>query len=94
MASHQSIRFPRVTPTGKNALKIQKKINQDYAQLGRDYKKLMIELWHNPTTKWILGGVVLTSVIPLIVKALNADKDEVYIIRSREDIRDFDSMNA
>lgn len=94
MASNRSRRSARVTHTGKNALGIQKKINQDYVQLGRDYKKLFVELWNNPTAKWILGGVILTSVIPFIVKALNADSDELYIIRSRGDIRDFDSMNA
>lgn len=94
MASNRSRRSVRVTPTVRTALGIQKEINQDYVQLGRDYKKLFVELWNNPTAKWILGGVVLTSVIPFTVKALNADPGELFIIRSRHEIREFNSMNA
>ena len=94
MASNRTRRSARVTPTGKNALGIQKMINQDYVQLGRDYKKLFVELWNNPTARWILGGVVLTSVIPFVIKALKSDEEGIFIIRSRGDIRDFDPMNA
>lgn len=93
MASNRTRRTTRVI-TQKNVLGIQKKINQDYVQLGRDYKKLFVELWGNSTARWIMGGLILTSVIPLIGKALKSEEQDILIIRSRADIRDFDPLNT
>jgi hypothetical protein len=56
----------RNTLNGQNAMGIQRKINDDYAELLKDYGKLFVELWRKPMTKYILGGLAL-SVIPFLM---------------------------
>lgn len=72
MASNRNRRSARNTPTGENAAGIQKKINQDYAILFKDYKKLFTELWRKPMTKVILGGFALSAVVPFFLKEQEA----------------------
>jgi predicted transcriptional regulator len=68
MASNKGRRSARNTPTGANALGIQKKINQDYAILLKDYGKLFSELWRKPMTKFVLGGFALSAAIPFFMR--------------------------
>jgi hypothetical protein len=58
------------TQSGSNAMEIQRVINSDYAALGRDYRKLAIELWRIPAAKYILGGVVLAAFGPALIRQL------------------------
>ena len=51
-------------------MQIQRVINSDYAALGRDYRKLAIELWRIPATKYVLGGIALAAFGPAIVRQL------------------------
>lgn len=61
-------RVARNTQKGTNAMGIQKKINEDYAILWRDYQKLFVELWRKPMTKFVLGGFALSAVVPFLLK--------------------------
>lgn len=69
MASNRNKRPVRNTKTGSNAMQIQRRINMDYADLWADYKKLGLELWQFPVTKFIVGGVALGALTPLLMKA-------------------------
>ena len=69
MASNRNKRPVRNTKTGANAMQIQRKINMDYADLFADYKKLGIELWQFPITKFIVGGAALGALVPVLMKA-------------------------
>lgn len=62
MATTRRPRTPRNTRTGSNAMEIQRKINSDYGELARDYKKLAVELWKLPVTKFIFTGAALGAV--------------------------------
>lgn len=62
----QTRRNARVTRTGSNAMGIQKKINEDYEILAKDYGKLFVELWRIPLTKYLLGGLALGALVPLL----------------------------
>jgi hypothetical protein len=68
MASNRNKRAVRNTKTGSNAMQIQRKINMDYADLWADYKKLGLELWQLPVTKFIVGGAALGALTPLLMK--------------------------
>ncbi len=89
MATTRSVRRNvRNTKTGANAKNIQKAINSDYAILLRDYKKLGLELWQLPVTKFIVGGAALGALAPMLVKVFrDYDMDEI-----REKIVDFVHM--
>ena len=83
-------RTARVSQKGSNALQIQRVINRDYAVLFNDYKKLSLELWRMPATKVILGGVAITSLVPVILGTLkrnpqigNFFKTNVDVIESK-----------
>lgn len=83
--TRSSRRNVRNTKTGANALNIQKAINDDFAILLRDYKKLGLELWQFPVTKFIVGGAALGALTPLLVKVFrDYDMDEI-----KEKIVDF-----
>lgn len=60
----------RVKKTGSSVLKIQRVVNKDYGLLFKDYKKLSRELWRIPATKYILSGVAITSLVPVILRVL------------------------
>lgn len=62
MATTRTPRSPRNTRTGSNAMNIQRKINSDYAELARDYRKLAVELWQLPVTKFVVAGAALGAV--------------------------------
>lgn len=47
---------------------IQRKINRDYEGLAKDYKKLAVELWQIPITKFILGGAALGGLVAVFRK--------------------------
>lgn len=89
MATTRSVRRNvRNTKTGGNAKNIQKAINNDFAILLRDYKKLGLELWQFPVTKFIVGGAALGALAPLLVKVFrDYDMDEI-----REKIVEFAHM--
>lgn len=68
MAGTRNRTNARNTANGHNALGIQKKINEDYAVLFKDYGKLFTELWRKPLTKYVLGGFALSAVIPFLLR--------------------------
>lgn len=68
MASNRNKKPVRNTKTGSNAMQIQRKINMDYADLWADYKKLGLELWQLPVTKFIVGGAALGALAPVLMK--------------------------
>lgn len=70
MAQNTNRRGARNTRTGTNAMGIQRAINRDFVDLFTDYKRLGVELWRMPATKYILGGVALTALIPVALRAL------------------------
>lgn len=94
--------------TGRNPgpVSVQRKINQDYSILVKDYGKLFSEIWKKPVTKYILGGIALTSMIPLAMKFyrssdvfkketnLDGDASRVDGGVMATEINDFDSMNV
>jgi hypothetical protein len=82
MASNRNKRPVRNTKTGANAMQIQRKINMDYVDLAKDYKKLGLELWQMPLTKFIVGGAVLGALIPVFMKLYKGDLD-IDTIKSR-----------
>jgi hypothetical protein len=82
MASNRNKRPVRNTKTGANAMQIQRKINMDYVDLAKDYKKLGLELWQMPLTKFIVGGAALGALIPVFMKLYKGDLD-IDTIKSR-----------
>lgn len=97
MASNRNKRPVRNTRTGSNAMKIQRKINMDYVDLVRDYKKLGLELWQKPVTKFIVGGAALGALVPVLMKVFEEyDVDTIKdkwndLVRKGED--HIDSIN-
>jgi len=90
MATTRSVRQNvRNTKTGANAKNIQKAINNDFAILLRDYKKLGLELWQFPITKFIVGGAALGALAPILMKVYRGDLDMEEI---KEKITDFVQM--
>jgi hypothetical protein len=63
-----SRRVSRNTKTGSNVSGIQKTINRDYGLLARDYKKLFVELFRKPVTRYVLGGVAVTALAPVLFR--------------------------
>lgn len=93
MATTKTPRSPRNTRTGSNAMEIQKKINSDYGELVRDYKKLAIELWQVPVTKFVLGGAALGALVAVFRKYPEINTfvtDNVSNVRSKID----DALNS
>lgn len=95
MASKRQRGTARNTYNGSNAMGIQKQINQDYVDLGRDYKKLFIEIWRIPATKYVLGGAAVAALIPFAMKAFGEDSQVTTYIRGVFNKADdtFDSLN-
>lgn len=91
MATNRNRRTAKVTRTGSNVMGIQRQINQDYVNIVRDYRKLGAELFRRPLTRYILGGVALTALAPVIMRLFrNEDvtsfvRDNVDTIRTRID---------
>lgn len=86
MAANRSVRkVSRVTKNSSNAFKIQRVINRDYKILFQDYKKLSLELWRIPATRYILGGAVVTSLVPVIMGALKRNPQIVNFFRTNVD---------
>lgn len=67
-------RTKKASPTRTNSvrtpLRIQQEINEDYAELARDYKKLGLALWKKPATKYILGGLGFAFLTPFLFRTL------------------------
>lgn len=67
-ANARTRRAVQTTKHGSNALNIQRTINRDYSLLLRDYSKLFTEIWRKPVTKYILGGVAFTALVPVLLR--------------------------
>jgi len=87
MATNRNRRSARVTRTGTNAGGIQRQINQDYVNLIRDYKKLGVELFRRPMTRYILGGVALTVAVPYILRMLRNEEVVTFVRDNVDNIR-------
>lgn len=70
MAKRSVKRAVQNSRKGSNAMPIQRTINSDYKNLAMDYKKLFVELWRMPATKYILGGVALVGFMPVLMRGL------------------------
>lgn len=57
----------RTTPA-ERAVKTQKTINNDYKELAEDYRRLGMQLWKIPATKYILAGAALASLVPVTMR--------------------------
>lgn len=73
MASKRVRGTARNTYNGSNAMGIQKQINQDYVDLTRDYKKLFVELWRIPATRYVLGGAAIAALVPVAMRMWDED---------------------
>lgn len=105
MATTRNRRTARLTKRGTNAGGIQKQINQDYVNIIRDYRKLGVELLRKPVTRYVLGGVALTALVPFVLRMFRNEevqtfvRDNVESIRTRIDgvihsgERDLDTLN-
>jgi hypothetical protein len=76
----------RVTKNGSNAMEIQRVINKDYKLLFEDYRKLSLELWRIPATKYILGGVAITSLVPVMLRVLRNNPQIGNFFRNNVDV--------
>ena len=85
MASNRNKRPVRNTRTGSNAMKIQRKINMDYVDLVEDYRKLGLELWRKPVTKFIVGGVALGALVPFVMKIMKNYDIDTDVIKEKWD---------
>ena len=63
-------RNTRTVRANSSPLKVQKKINEDYVVLAKDYGKLGESIWRKPATKYVLGGIGLVVAAPYIMKLL------------------------
>lgn len=70
MAAKKNTSSKKSTRATSSPLRIQKEINADYVELGRDYKKLGMALMRKPATKYVLGGIAISVFGPMIFKAL------------------------
>ena len=86
MATTRNRRSARVT-SRTSAMKIQKRINRDYAQLARDYGKLGVKLFRKPATPFVLGGVALTVLAPYIMRMFRNPEVQTFITDNVEGIR-------
>ena len=105
MAANRNRRSARVTRTGSNAMGIQRQINQDYRSLVEDYGRLGVELFRKPVTRYILGGVALATLAPVLMRFFRREEVQTFVrdnvegIRTRIDgvihsgDRDLDSLN-
>ena len=48
--------------------RIQKEINNDYRILARDYRRLALNLWNKPATRYVLGGVAAAALVPVAMR--------------------------
>lgn len=67
-------------------MEIQRVINKDYKLLFKDYKKLSLELWRIPATKYILGGVAITSLVPVMLRVLRNNPQIGNFFRNNVDV--------
>ncbi len=87
MASNRNRRSARVTRTGSNVAGIQRQINQDYVNIVRDYKKLGVELFRKPMTRYILGGVALTVAVPFLLRLIRNEEVVTFVRDNVDNIR-------
>jgi hypothetical protein len=87
MASNRNRRSARVTKTGSNAAGIQRQINQDYVNIIRDYRKLGVELFRKPMTRYVLGGVALTALVPYVLRMFRNEEVQTFVRDNVEGIR-------
>lgn len=87
MAARRNRRTARLTRTGSNAAGIQKQINQDYMDLVRDYGKLGVELMRKPMTRYILGGVALTALVPYVLRFFRDPEVQTFVRDNVDTIR-------
>jgi hypothetical protein len=87
MAATRNRRTARVTKRGTNAGGIQRQINQDYANIIRDYRKLGVELFRKPVTRYILGGVALTALVPFVMNMFRNEEVQTFVRDNVEGIR-------
>lgn len=88
MATNRKIRknAVRVSKDGSSAMQIQRVINKDYKLLFEDYKKLSLELWRIPATKYILGSIVITSLVPVVLRVLRNNPQIGNFLRNNVDV--------
>lgn len=87
MASNRNRRSARVTRNGSNVGGIQRQINQDYMNIIRDYRKLGVELFRRPMTRYILGGVALTVAVPFILRLVRNEEVVTFVRDNVDNIR-------
>ncbi len=87
MASTRNRRTARVTKTGRNAGGIQRQINQDYVNIIRDYRKLGVELFRKPMTRYVLGGIALTALVPFALRMFRNEEVQTFVRDNVEEIR-------
>lgn len=87
MASTRARRTARVTKKGTNASGVQKQINQDFRNIARDYGKLGAELFRKPMTRYILGGVALTALAPVVMRLFRNEEVQTFVRDNVEGIR-------
>lgn len=77
----------RKTRTGSNLGGIQRQINRDYMNFIRDYRKLGVELFRRPMTRYILGGVALTVAVPYVLRMLRNEEVVTFVRDNVDNIR-------
>lgn len=77
----------RATRTGSSALRIQKQINQDYVNIIRDYRKLGVALFRKPMTRYVLGGVAITALVPVFLRMFRNEEVQTFVRDNVEEIR-------
>lgn len=73
--------------TPRTASGIQRQINQDYVNIIRDYRKLGVALFRKPMTRYVLGGVALTALVPFALRMLRNEEVQTFVRDNVEDIR-------
>lgn len=68
--AQSSSRSGRGGSRGQRVIAAQREINQDYKNLVDDYGTLFARLWRIPSTKYVLGGVAIVTLVPFAIKAL------------------------
>lgn len=68
--AQSSSRSGRGGNRGQKVVEAQREINQDYKNLVDDYGTLFARLWRIPSTKYVLGGVAVATLVPFAIKAL------------------------
>ena len=87
MATTRNRRTARVTKTGRNAMGIQRQINQDYKSLVEDYGRLGVELMRKPIARYILGGVAIATLAPFVVRLFQNTEVQTFVRDNVEGIR-------